>query len=92
MSHTAHRCGWGFARLSVVHDQLLCLADVKGEVVVLAPHYQVTDPFPIDCVIVAGDQAYHHHVSSKLNDCVGVVSSEQSWVNRENRSGLSTLP
>ena len=29
------------------HDQLLCLADVEGEVAALAPHYQVSDVIPM---------------------------------------------
>ena len=32
----------------VVHDQLLCLGDVEGEVVVLAPHCQVFDLLSTD--------------------------------------------
>ena len=36
----------------VVHYQLLCLADIEGQVVVLAPHCQVSDLLPIDCLIV----------------------------------------
>ena len=57
----------------VVHDQLLCLAHIEGEVVVLAPHCQVSDLLPLDCLIVVSDQAYHCGVVSKLNDGVGVV-------------------
>ena len=46
----------GFGRLfPVVHDQFLCLAQVDGEVVVLAPHCQVSDPLPIVCHIIFGD-------------------------------------
>ena len=56
----------------VVHDQLLCLAHIEEEVVVLAPHCQLSD-LPIGCLIVLGDQAYHCCVVSKLNDGVGVV-------------------
>jgi hypothetical protein len=41
--------------------------------VVLAPHCQVSDLLPIDCLIVVGDQAYHCCVIRKLNDGVGVV-------------------
>ena len=41
----------------VVHDQLLCLAHIEGEVVVLAPHCQFSDLLPIDRLIVVGDQA-----------------------------------
>ena len=36
----------------VVHDQLLCLSDVEGEAVVLAPHCQVSDLLPVECLIV----------------------------------------
>ena len=43
----------------IVHDQLLCLAHIEREVVVLAPHCQVSDLLPIGCPIVVGDQAYH---------------------------------
>ena len=56
---------------SIVHDQLLCLADVVGKVSVLAPDCQVTDLLPKGCLIVLGDQAYHRWVVSKLNDGVG---------------------
>ena len=37
-----------------VHDQFLCLTDIEGEVVVQAPHYQVSD-LPIGCLIVVRD-------------------------------------
>ena len=52
------RCKWGMLGLSfpVVQDQLICLTDVEGEVVVLAPHCHVSD-LPIGCLIVVGDQA-----------------------------------
>jgi hypothetical protein len=56
----------------VVHDQLLCLAHIEGEVVILAPHFQVSDLLPIGCLIVVGDQAYCC-VISKLNDGVGFM-------------------
>ena len=54
----------------IVHDQLLCLAHIEEEVVVLALHCQVCDLFPIGCLIVVGD---HCFVIRKLNDGVGVV-------------------
>ena len=56
-----------------VHNHLLCLDHVEEEVVVLAPHGQVSDLLPIGCLIVVGDQAYHCCVVSKLNVGVGVV-------------------
>jgi hypothetical protein len=43
----------------VVYDQLLCLANIEGEVVVLSPHCQVSDLLPIGCLIIVCDQSYH---------------------------------
>ena len=57
----------------VVHNHLLCFDDVEEEVVILAPHSQVSDLHPIECLIVVGDQAYLCCVVSKPNDGVGVV-------------------
>ena len=57
----------------VVHNQLLSLAQVDGEIVVLAPHCQVSELLPIGCLIVVSDQAYHRRVVNNLNDGVGVV-------------------
>ena len=47
--------------LPLVHNHLICLDHVEGEVFVLAPHCLVC--LPIGCLIVVGDQAYHccHH-------------------------------
>jgi hypothetical protein len=36
----------------VVYDQLLCLADIEEEVVVMASHCQVTYLLPIHCFII----------------------------------------
>jgi hypothetical protein len=41
----------------LVHDQILSLADVEGEVVVLASHCQISDFLHIGWLIVVGDQA-----------------------------------
>ena len=49
-----------------VHHQLICLADIEGEVLVLAPHCQVSDLLPVGCVIVVGDQAYNAVVVNLL--------------------------
>ena len=57
----------------VVHNHLLSLDRVEGEVVVLAPHDQVSDHLPISCLVVAGDQTYCCCVIRKLNDGVGVM-------------------
>ena len=57
----------------VVHNLLLCLAHVEGEVVFLAPHCQISDLLPIGCLIIVSGQAYHRYVVSKRNDGVGVV-------------------
>jgi hypothetical protein len=69
----------------LVHGQLLCVAHIEREVVVLAPHFQISDLLPIGGLIVVGDQAYHCCVVSKCNDGVRVVLATQSWVNREYR-------
>ena len=58
---------------SVVHNNLLCLDHVEGEVVILVPHCQVSDLLPIGCPVVVGDQAYYCCGVGKLNDGVGVV-------------------
>ena len=57
----------------VVHNHLLYLAHIEGEVVFLVPHCQVSDLLPIGCLIVVVDQDYDCCVMSKLNDSVGVV-------------------
>ena len=57
----------------VVHNHLLPLEHYEGEIVVLAPHGQVSDLLLIGCLVVAGEQAYHSCVIGKLNDGVGVV-------------------
>jgi hypothetical protein len=57
----------------VVHDQLHCLADVEGEVVVLATH-------------IIGDQDYTTIVpSANLMMVLELCEATQSWVNREYR-------
>ena len=60
----------------VVHDQLLCLTRVEGEIVVLEPHCQVSD-LPIGYLIILDDQAYHRCVGGKLNDGVLVVREQR---------------
>ena len=57
----------------VVHNYLLCLDHVVGEVVVLAPHGQVSDHLHIGCLAV-GDQAYHCCVICKLESCLAMQS------------------
>ena len=74
-STTAPSMRMGLAPLPVVHNHLLCLDHVEGEVVVLARHGQVYEHLPIGCLIVVGVQAYHCCVICKLNDGVGVVPS-----------------
>jgi hypothetical protein len=41
----------------VVHNHLLCLDHVEGEVIILAPYGQVSDLLPIGCLVVVDDQA-----------------------------------
>lgn len=43
--------------LPVVHNQLLCFADVENEVVVLAPRCQGFDIFYVTRLIIVSDQA-----------------------------------
>ena len=78
--------------LPVVHDQLLCFADLKGEVVVLAPHYQVSDLLPIGCLIIVSDQAYYRCVVGKLDDGVGVVSGHTVVGNKGVQEGTNYTP
>ena len=57
----------------VVHDHLICHDYIEGEVIVLAPHCQVSDLLHIGCLIVVSDQFYYCCVFSILNEGVGVV-------------------
>ena len=62
-----------------------------GEVVVLAPHCQVSDLLPVGCLIAVGDQGYHRRVISKLDDGVEVMHSH-TVVGEQGVQGLSTHP
>ena len=53
---------------SVVQNHLFCLDQVEGEVVILAPHCQVSDLIHIGCLIVVGDEAYHCCVVGRINE------------------------
>ena len=78
----------------VVYDQLLCLTDVEGEVVVLAPHCQVTDILPI-CRLVVGNHAYSNTVGSSANLMMVLKSctATQSWVNKQGvQEGIKHAP
>ena len=66
----------------VVHNHLIYLSHVEGEVVVLAPHCQVSD-LPIGHLIIVGDQAYHCCVVGKLDDAVGSVPGHAIMGERE---------
>ena len=81
---------------SVVHKHLLCLAQVQGEVIVLAPPSQVSDLLPIGGLVIVGDQACCEAPtdvsSAKLMMVLESSLAMQSWVNREYRRGLSTHP
>uniref|UniRef100_A0A4W5RW29 Coiled-coil serine-rich protein 1 n=1 Tax=Hucho hucho TaxID=62062 RepID=A0A4W5RW29_9TELE len=76
----------------VVHNHLLCLDHVEGEVVVLAPQGQVSDLFPIVCLVVVGDQAYHCCVIGKLNDGVGVVPGRAVMSEQGVQEGTEQAP
>ena len=45
-------------------------ADVQGKVVPLAPVCQGVDLPSVGCLVVTGDQAYHHRIVNKLDDHV----------------------
>ena len=62
------------APFPAVHNQLPRLDHIQGEVVVLAPHHQVSDLLPICCLIIVGDQTYHCCAISKLIDGVWLRS------------------
>jgi hypothetical protein len=74
--------------LPVVHNHLLCLTDVEGEVVVLAPHDQVSDLLPIGCLIRPTTAVSSANLIMTFESCLAT----QLWVNREYRRGLSTHP
>jgi hypothetical protein len=78
--------------LPVVHNDLLCLDHVEGEVVVLAPHSQVSDLLPIGCLIVVGEQAYNCCVIGKLNDGVGVVPGRAVMSEQGEQEGTEHTP
>ena len=69
------------APFPVVHNHLLCLDHIEGEVVVLALHGKVFDFLPIGCLVVVGDQAVvlSANVMMVLESCLTM----QPWVNRE---------
>ena len=75
----------------IVHDQLFYLADVEGEVVILAPHWQVTD-LAIGCLVVIGDQAYHRRVISKLNDGLEVMHGKSVMDKQGVQEGTEHAP
>ena len=63
----------------VVHNHLLSLDYIEGEVVVLAPHSQVSDLLPIGCLIVVGDQAVvsSANLMMVLELCLAMQTNEQ---------------
>ena len=62
----------GVASLEV-DNNLLSLADVQQEVVVLAPTGQELDLFPVVSLIALGDEPYRCCVVRKLHKVVGAV-------------------
>ena len=62
------------------------------QVVVLAPHGQVSDLLPIGCLIVVSDQAHHCCVVGKLNDGVGVVLGRVVTCEHEVQEGTEHAP
>ena len=56
-----------------VQTQLLCSANIEGEVVYLAPHRQSAYLLPVGCLVVVGNHASYCCVVSELDDGVGTV-------------------
>ena len=79
---------------SIAYDQLLCLAHIERDVVVLAPHCQFSDLLPIGWLIVVLSVIRPTTVVSSANLMMVLESclAMQSWVNREYKRGLSTHP
>jgi hypothetical protein len=50
----------------LVHNHLLCIADIEGEVFGLAPHCQVSDMLLIGSLNIVSDEAYHVVSSANL--------------------------
>jgi hypothetical protein len=76
----------------VLHNHLLGLDHVEGEVVFLAPQGQVFDLLPTGCLIVVGDWAYHCCVISKLNDGVGVMPGRAVMSEQRVQEGTEHAP
>ncbi len=76
-----HRClvdgdGCMYSALSPeIHQQLLGLVDVKGEVVLLTPFSQGNHLLSVGHIILVSDQACHRCVISKFDDDIGAVCS-----------------
>ncbi|CAB1438860.1 unnamed protein product [Pleuronectes platessa] len=69
--------------LPVVHDQLLCFADIEMEVVVLTQRCQGSDLLSVGLLVVS---------SANLMMVLELWVARQSCMNREYRRGLSTQP
>jgi hypothetical protein len=61
----------------LVQDQLLFLADIEGEVVVLAPHWQVSSSVIRPTTVVSSEN---------------LMMVLESWVKREYRRGKKQIP
>ena len=75
----------------VVHNNFLRLDHSEGEVVVLAPHCQVSELLPIGSLIVV-IRPITVVSSANLMMVLELCLAQQSLVNREYRRGLSTHP
>jgi len=59
--------------LPEVHDHLLSLADIEGEVIALAPCCQVPDLLSVGGLIIVGDETQDGGVIRKLKDGIGAM-------------------
>jgi hypothetical protein len=82
---------WGLRDppLPIVHNHLLCLDHVEGEVVILAPHCQVSDLLPTGCLIFVSETAYNCVSYANLMMVLESCLAMESWVKREYRRGMS---
>ena len=58
----------------VVHNHLLCLDHVEGEVVLLGPHGQVSDLLSIGCLVVDQAVMSSENLMMVLESCMDVKS------------------
>lgn len=63
IQEAVHSLNWGpvdpLLLCAQVHYQLLCLADIQEDMVLLAPLIQAVILLQVDLLVIIGDQAHH---------------------------------